>query len=269
MQLFANICAVMFGLCLGSFANVVIYRVPLGKSIVTPPSACPACGARLTLLDLVPVFSWLLLRGRCRHCKAGVSARYPLVETACALLFLCMALYAGLTPDIIPLCLMAFVLLCVSVIDRDTQEIPDGLLIFGAAVGALWVAGGALLPLIPQLGLAFALAPAWHDALLGVVAGGLPLLLLDRVVILLLKKDGFGYGDMKLMAMAGLFIGWQGMPAAFFFAFISGAVYAAALMLTKRAQRGAYMAFGPFLCAGVLLALWLGEWFLEMMGVML
>jgi leader peptidase (prepilin peptidase)/N-methyltransferase len=241
----------LLGLCFGSFANSLIYRWPRNESIVTPPSHCPACKHRLEARDLIPVVSWLLLKARCGYCKERISARYPLVEAVCALLFACAAWQAAAWPDIIPLCVLVFALLTVSVIDWDTQEIPDGLLITGATAGILWVAASHFFSGLN--------APGVIDALLGAGAGALPLFLLDRLVLLLIKKDGFGFGDVKLMAVAGLFLGWQMVLVSFFLAFIAGGMYAAFLLFSGRSKRGTYMPFGPFLAAGVLAALWWGE----------
>jgi len=250
-DLFLIIFAGLFGLCFGSFANVVIYRVPKGVSIVKPSSFCPSCDKRLRAYELVPVFSWIFLRAKCRVCKAGISYRYPIVEILCGLLFAAMAWFSP-TLSVVPLSVFAFVLLAISFIDADTQEIPDGLVIIGAVAGLVFVAGGQFFPV------QFSVAPSWYDALLGVIAGAAPLLIIDRLTLLILKKDGFGYGDVKLMAMVGLFIGWRLMLPAFLFAFFAGAVFAVYLMATGKAKRGAYMAFGPFLCVGTLLAFWFG-----------
>jgi len=242
----------IMGLCFGSFANVVVYRLPRGGSIILPPSHCPACEKKLSKLDLVPVLSWLALRGSCRFCGTRISPRYPAVELSCAALFAGMVWFMGVSFSLVPLCLLAFVLLCSTLTDWDTMEILDQPLIFGAIVGSAWVIGGFFLPH------SFPNAPTWSDALLGVLAGALPLFLIDKVVMLLMNKDGFGFGDVKLMAMAGLFLGWQGIPQAFFFAFVGGGIYGAFLLLTRRAERYSYVAFAPFLCAGVLISLWRG-----------
>ena len=250
--------AVIFGLCFGSFANVLIYRMPRKISIILPPSQCPACSHRLRVLDLLPVASWLALGGSCRYCKASIGWRYPIVELVCALLFVAMV---GFTASFsaIPLAFFAFILVSISLIDWDTQEIPDGLLVAGGICGILWVVMAYFAPY------AFPLAPYWLDGVLGVVAGALPLLLIDRLAIFVLKKDGFGYGDVKLMAVAGLFLGWQLVFVAYYFAFIIGGVYAIFLLVTRRARRGGYMAFGPFLALGILGALWFGQKFISAM----
>jgi len=242
----------MFGLCFGSFANVIIYRVPKNLSVVKPSSACPFCGKKLTLFELIPVLSQLFLRGKCRECKAKISWRYASVEILCGLLFAAMA-YFSPTFSVIPLGIFVFILLVISFIDADTMEIPDGLVLTGAVSGIAYVACGYFFR--EQ----FPFAPEWQDALIGVVAGAAPLFILDRITLLLIKKDGFGYGDVKLMAMVGLFIGWRLMLPAYIFAFVTGAIFAVYLIATGKAKRGAYMPFGPFLCAGTLLALWFGD----------
>ncbi|MCL1863378.1 MAG: prepilin peptidase [Defluviitaleaceae bacterium] len=243
----------LFGVIFGSFANVVIYRVPKKLSIVQPPSACPFCEKRLGAIELIPIVGWLFLRGRCRSCTGKISPRYPLVELLCGGLFAAMEIFVGFVWLLLPLCVFAFVLLVIAFIDFDTQTIPDGLVIAGAVAGIVWIMQGGMV---------------WN-ALFGVLAGALPLLVVDRLTLFFLKKDGFGYGDVKLMAMVGLFIGWQAMLVAFFVAFAVGAVFALYLMISGKVKRGSYMAFGPFLCIGSLVALWFGDgilgWYLSLL----
>jgi len=248
MQLYITINAALFGLLFGSFANVIIYRVPKEESIVMPASRCPACGKPLSFFDLIPVFSWLFLRGKCRYCKIKIPARYPAVELLCALLFAWASFTGGFA--VLPMCMLAFAMLCVTFIDIDHRIIPDGLVIFGAVVGALWVVFSAFF----NLG-----APDVPDALLGALAGAAPLFLVDRLCLIIIKKDGFGFGDVKLMAMAGLYTGWQHILTALFVAVIAGGLYGGVLLVTRRAGRGDYFAFGPFLAAGVLIAAMHGE----------
>jgi len=248
--------AFIMGLCFGSFGNVLIYRMPNNASILSPPSYCPGCKNRLKPSDLIPVISWIILRGKCRFCKKSISVRYPLIELASGLLFLVSVLFTA-SLSAIPIAIFLFILLVVSMTDWDTQEIHDKVLIFGSIVGVLWSGFGGH-DFFPY-------APHWTDALLGVVAGALPLFLIDRITILLLKKDGFGYGDVKLMAMVGLFLGWQLTLVAFVFAFMFGGLFGAFLMLTKKVGRGSYIAFGPFLCAGTALSLFFGEVFIAML----
>ena len=246
--------AFVVGLCFGSLANVLIYRLPLKRSIVKPQSACTACGEFIATYDLLPVLSWVMLKGRCRCCRAFISLRYPLVELACGLLFAGMVL---LTPTIsaVFLSAFAFILLVISYIDWDTQEIYDGLLIIAALVGVIWV--------VCSYFFVFPLAPCFINAVLGILVGAAPLFVLDKLTLAIYKKDGFGYGDVKLMAVSGLFLGWQYVLMAFFFAFLSGGFYATILLITGRAKSGEYIAFGPFLSSGVISALWFGRALLE------
>jgi len=158
------------------------------------------------------------------------------------------------TPSLsaIPLSLFAFALLVVALIDWDTREIPDSLLIFIALIGLSWVALGHFSNLLP-------LSPDFINAGLGILAGGMPLLVIDRLMLIFYKKDGFGYGDVKLMAVSGIYLGWRLVIVAFICAFLAGGMYAAFLLITGRAKRGEYIAFGPFLCTGVITALWFGQ----------
>jgi len=250
--------AFIFGLCFGSFANVLAYRLPRKLSVIKPASSCPACKHRLGVLDLIPVLSHAFLRGRCRYCKKSISVRYSIVELICAMLFAGMVFFTT-SLSAIPLAFLAFILLAITLIDWSIQEIPNNLVIAGSIAGVAWIAAAFFIPeILPH-------APVWHNALIGAAVGAMPLLLIDRVCIWALKKDGFGYGDVKLMAMAGLFLGWHLTLVAFLFAFITAGAYAAFLMATGRAKTGTYIAFGPFLCAGSLAALWFGQ---EFMGLL-
>ena len=254
MLIFAFIVGLMFG----SFANVVIVRLPGKKSVIKPPSACPACGIRLAPWDLIPVVSWVFLMGKCRRCRAKISLRYPLVELVCGVVFVGM-MHLSPTLSVAPLWALGFVLVTVAFIDWDTREIPDGLLICAAFAGALWVALGHLSPGW------FPLAPVWYHGLLGMAAGALPLLVIDRLALLIWKKDGFGYGDVKLMAVIGLFLGWQMTLLSLVLSVLICFPFAVYLLVKQQVKQdgdfNGYMAFGPFLCLGALLALWFGECF--------
>jgi len=151
--------------------------------------------------------------------------------------------------DIVLLCIVGVILLVISYIDAKTQEIPDILVGAIALAGAVWIVLGGI---------------TWQNALLGAAAGALPLLIIDRLSLILAKKDAFGYGDVKLMAAAGLFLGWQLVFVAFFFAFVSGGLVAAVLLLIKKVERGQYIAFAPFLCLGIAIAFFLGEIFIKL-----
>lgn len=202
-------------------------------------------GEKFTALELMPAFGWMFNRkSKLRGEKPDL--RYPLVQAACTVLFTVMAAYSGSWISSVFLCALAFVLLCVSCIDIISREIPDVFVLSGAAAGILWIILSCFVPLG---------APLWYDALLGALAGALPLFLIDRATILLLDKDAFGYGDMKLMAMAGLFLGWKLALVSLALAIIAGGIFSAVMLCSHRAEKGSYIAFGPFLSVGVLNAL--------------
>ena len=233
----------LLGVCFGSFANVLVFRLPKKKSVLTPHSFCPACKERIKPYDLVPVISYIVLGGKCRICLAKISPMYPIVELLCGLLFLATAVLYPF-PAAVPFAVLAFALVVVALIDMQVQEIPDSMLVLMVAAAVFWTI--------------FDPYSIWpRDALVGVLAGALPLFLLDRITLVLVKKDGFGYGDMKLMGAVGLFLGWQGVLVVYFVAFVTAAIAVVYLLWTKKTKRGGYIAFGPFICIGTITAAWL------------
>jgi leader peptidase (prepilin peptidase)/N-methyltransferase len=239
--------AIVLGLCVGSFLNVVIARLPEGRSIVTPGSACPRCGRAIAWYDNVPVLSFLRLRGRCRHCAGAISWRYPFVELATAALFALAVLTRGVGPELAPALVLAAALVAITGIDLDHQIIPDVVTLPGIAVG-----------------LAFSLLlghPRWMDALIGaLVGGGL------FFVIIVASRGGMGGGDMKLAAMLGAFLGWRPLLVAILTAVLTGGILAIALLALRRKGRKDAVPFGPFLALGGLVALFWGapliDWYL-------
>lgn len=235
------ITAGLFGLCFGSFANVVIWRLPREQSVVTPSSHCTSCEKALKPYHLVPVFSWLFLRGKCAYCGAGISPRYTVVELLTAALFV---LVTYLQPQYaLFYCGLMFVLVVVSFIDAETQYIPISLLVTGAVLGA---ALAAYRVLFLREGLS-----VLRDSLLAAIIGFGVLLILDGGCRLILKKQGFGVGDMMLMGLCGLFLAPWGTFWAYYFSFILAGVWAVGLLVRKKQELGTYFAFGPFLCMGV------------------
>ena len=174
----------ILGLLIGSFINVCIVRIPEGESIVFPPSRCPRCQKRLSPLDLIPVISYLLLRGKCRHCGEKISARYPLVEILVSVLFILVYRKYGLSFSALAYAVLAAVLVAASFIDLEHMIIPDALNIFLGAAGLLFLLAGQTV--------------SWRQALLGFAAGGGILLLLGYLSVWILKKEGMGGGDIKL-----------------------------------------------------------------------
>jgi len=239
----------VFGLLLGSFLNVVAYRLPRGESLATPGSHCPGCDTPIKPYDNVPVLSWLLLRGRCRSCRTTIAWRYPLVELVTALLLAAVVLSAGTGEDV--WLGLAFVLLLVpvTVIDLDTRTIPNKLTLAGAIV-----APAILLLTDPS---------ALPEHLIAAAAAGGFLF-----VAALAYPGGMGMGDVKLAFVMGLFLG-RDVGVAMFVALIAGTLVGALVMARKGTKEGRKTAipFGPFLALGGLVALFAGEplvdWYLN------
>ena len=237
--------SVLFGLCLGSFANVCIYRIPLNKSIVHPPSSCPQCGGRIRYYDNIPVISYLFLLGRCRQCKASVSWRYPLVEILMALLSLALFIRFGYHPQYFLFLLFAGTLLTLSFIDLDHKILPDVLTLPGIAVGwaVSFLPGGI----------------SWLDSLIGLVSGGGALYLVAALYARITGREGLGGGDMKLLAMIGAWLGWISLPLIVLMSSLSGAVIGSVFILVGGKSVRTQIPFGPFLSLGALSYLFFGR----------
>jgi leader peptidase (prepilin peptidase)/N-methyltransferase len=249
MEMLSGILIFILGLVIGSFLNVCIYRLPLGKSIVTSPSSCPACGSKLRPWDLVPVFSYLFLGGKCRYCKARISVQYPLIELLNGALYALLYVRFGLVWPLLVYMALASLLIVISVIDIGHMEIPNGLIIAGLAMGAVQLVASIFTPYFN----------AWHSYVIGFFAGGLPLLLIALFCAYVLKKDAMGGGDIKLMAFCGLIIGWRLVITAYLIGIISGAVVGVVLMALNKRKRSDAIPFGPFLSLGVLLSVFFGD----------
>ncbi|MEG2008393.1 MAG: prepilin peptidase, partial [Oscillospiraceae bacterium] len=227
-----------FGITVGSFLNVCILRLPKGESIVTVPSHCTGCGKRLRWFELIPLFSYLFLRGRCSVCKSRISAQYPLIEAANGVLWITLFWRFGPTPEFLPACFLCSALIVLSVIDARTREIPPGTTIFILVLG--------LVRVLFDLN-------NWPLYVIGFFAVSLPLYL----ILILTRGRGIGGGDIKLMAVCGLFLGWKLVVLAFFAGCCIGSVVHLSLMAAKKA--GHSLALGPYLSAGVFLALMWGD----------
>lgn len=234
----------IFGSCIFSFLNVVIYRLPRKLNFVTGRSMCPSCGHALGAADMIPVIGWVLLGGKCRYCKAGVSLRYPAVELLGGLLaVLCLKHYGATFRAA-----AAFVFLCiltaVAFIDADTMEIPFPLVLSAA------IAGTVSCPLFPEISIL--------ERGIGAVCVSVPLYLLT-----LLVPGAFGGGDIKLTAACGIFLGWRLNLLSLFLAVTGGGAYGFWLLTAKRKGKRDHFAFGPFLCAGMAAAMFAGEGILD------
>ncbi len=245
------LCALL-GLNVGSFLNVCIYRLPRGKSIVSPPSACPRCSKRIAWWDNIPVLSFVMLGGKCRNCGKKISIRYPAVELVTALLFLFVASGFSWNWQIIFPLYYGSVLLVVTLTDFDLKLIPDSLTLPGIPIGLIyhgWLGG------------------EWLDSILGILAGGGSLLLIGEVYLRLRKREGMGGGDVKLAAMMGAFLGWQGAFLVLFLSSFFGGVFGVGLMLFRKSSGSAEIPFGVFLAPVGFFALLYGDilvsWYLQ------
>lgn len=242
--------AFLLGLCIGSFLNVCIYRIPLGISVAKGRSICPSCETTLKGYDMVPLLSFALLRGKCRSCAAKISPRYPLVEGLTGVLFLLLALVYGFTFAAGIYAVFFACLVCIAFIDMDTQIIPDRFHIVIACLGV------AAIFLVPDI--------LWYEHLIGAVCVSLPLL------IVALLTGGFGFGDIKLMAAAGLLLGWKLILVGLFVGVIVGALFAVVLLARKKAGRKTKMPFGPFLALGLVTATLVGptviQWYTALLS---
>jgi leader peptidase (prepilin peptidase)/N-methyltransferase len=240
-------CAVA-GLLIGSFLNVVIWRLPRGESIVRPASHCPACDAPIAPRDNVPVVSWLLLRGSCRHCGARISVRYPLVELSTAVLFAAFAVRFGAHAVLPAFLYLAAVGVALALIDLDHQRLPDALTLPSYPVGLL------------LLGIAAAAdgsGGAYGRAVIGMVA-----LFGFYALVWFVYPAGMGLGDVKLAGVLGLYLGWLGwgqLVVGAFAAFAVGAVVSVAVVLAMGGGRKTRVPFGPFMLVGTLIGIYAGH----------
>jgi leader peptidase (prepilin peptidase)/N-methyltransferase len=242
------------GLLIGSFLTVVVDRVPEGGSVVAPPSRCGSCGLRLGPLDLVPVISWVALRGKCRRCRAPIGIEPIGIELATATLFVLMAIRFDDTRAAIPAyCILMAVLVAQTWIDLRTQRLPREITYTGMILGAVALSIAAIVIDEPEriamaaLGAAIALAAMW--------------------AIYALSKGGMGDGDVRLAPLLGMYLGWLNpgivLPG-LFFGFIAGAVVGVAMMATDRAGRRTPVPFGPFLALGTVVAIFFGQHFVDL-----
>ena len=243
-SIFLNGYILLIGMCVGSFLNVCIYRLPKGNSIVKPPSSCPVCGLSIKWYDNIPILSYVLLRGRCRGCKTVISIRYPIVELLTGLFAWITWMQFGFSVSTPIYFFFVAALLVITFIDIDHRIIPDIITLPGIPIGF------AVSFALPSLD--------WLSSLLGILSGGGILLTIAWCYQLITGKDGMGGGDIKLLAMMGAFLGWKGVLFTIMASSLVGTLVGVIMML--RAGKGMKMAlpYGPFLAIGAILYLFLG-----------
>jgi leader peptidase (prepilin peptidase)/N-methyltransferase len=246
----------LLGLAVGSFLNVVIYRVPRGESLVRPGSHCPHCGHAVRNRHNIPVLGWLLLRGRCADCKARVSARYPLVEAGTAALFVAVTARFGFSWELPAYLYLAAIAVALAIIDLDVKRLPD-LIVKPSYVVALVLLAPAVIA-----------EHSWAAAARGAAAA---VLLFVFFAALWLLPRGMGWGDVKLAGLLGLYLGWLGWSTTVvgaFSGFLIGGVIGVLLMLMRRAGRRSRIPYGPAMLAGAFVAVFAGpaiaDWYLSL-----
>lgn len=255
----------LFGLLIGSFLNVVVYRVPNGLSIVSPPSACPGCGMQIRPLDNIPVLSWLLLRGRCRQCREPISVRYPLVELGTGLAFAAVTVWVVVSTSstsgsdsnrgaiagalmLVAYLYLAAISIALALIDSDTHRLPNIIVMPSYLVAAVLLTASALFG-------------GDFEALLLAIVGGMAMWTF-YFALAFAYPAGMGFGDVKLAGLLGLYLGFLGVGPLLigaFGAFVLGGVYSLILIWLKRAGRKSGIPFGPWMLLGAWLGIFLGE----------
>lgn len=250
------VAAAAMGLAVGSFLNVVVYRVPRGESVVHPRSRCPQCGRQLSAGDNIPVLSWLLLRGRCRTCRAPISARYPAIELGTALLFALLAWRLHDDAALPAFLVFAAAGIAVSAVDLERFIVPNRI---------VYPALGLIAPLLV---VAAAVEGEWGSLGRAAVGGAVGFGAL--FAIHLVSPRGMGFGDVRLAGLLGVVVGWLGVAhvlLALFLGFLSGSLVSVGLVATRLRTRKDRVPFGPFLVLGAVLAILLGQPILRWYGV--
>lgn len=254
MPTFMAVLVFIFGASIGSFLNVVVYRLPEGLSLLHPPSRCPHCQHRVKPYDNVPIFGWLWLKGRCRYCRVAIAIRYPLVEMVTGILFLVAFLHFESLPVIVGMWFFLSWLFALSLIDLDTMTLPNPLTQSGLLLGLLFQG---------VLGWSLGQAPGSAMHILGGVIGiVLGIWLFDVITIVgsvLYGQTVMGGGDAKLAAMMGAWLGWKYLLLASFLACVIGAIAGAGGVLLGLIKRRQPMPFGPFLALGAVLTAFWGD----------
>ena len=234
----------VFGICIGSFLNVCIYRLPESKSIVRPRSICPSCGTLIAFYDNIPIFSYIALRGKCRHCETRISFRYPIIEFISGIFAVGVFLMYGLSFEALIYYTFIATLLVITFIDIDHQIIPDVISLPGIPI---FFAASFALPDVTVV-----------ESILGILIGGGSLFLVAWLYHLITRKEGMGGGDIKLLAMMGAIIGWKGVLFTLFAASAVGTLAGLLVIIKTGSTMKLKIPFGPFLALGAIAYIFFG-----------
>lgn len=235
----------IYGSCIGSFLNVVIYRVPINISIAKGRSYCPKCNHKIKSYDLIPILSYMLLKGKCRNCKDSISIRYPLIELFTGIIAVITFMARGFSLEAVIIFLVAAILIAIAMIDFDTMTIPDELVIAIIPLALVMVYLQNDISLLSRIIAFFEIS--------------IPMIMLNYFV-----QDSFGGGDVKLISVCGIILGWQNTLLAMFIAILIGGFYAIYLLVSGKSKKGAHIAFGPYICIGVYIAMIYGNEIISM-----
>ncbi|HUE88985.1 MAG TPA: prepilin peptidase [Vicinamibacterales bacterium] len=242
------ILAAVLGVCVGSFLNVCIYRLPRGQSLASPPSRCPGCERPLRWYHNIPIVSWIALRGRCAYCHAPISMQYPIIELVTALVWVLIVWMTPVGWLLASRLVLATALIVLFMIDLEHQLLPNVITLPGILVGSAF---------------SFVAPPGPVDSLLGILLGGGVLYGIAAAYYVLRKEEGMGMGDVKMLAMVGAFLGWRAVLLTLVLSSFAGAVIGVAMMGLQKGNLRYALPFGTFLAAGTLIAMLFGERMLE------
>ena len=236
---FIAVFLLLFGLCVGSFLNVCIHRLPLKQSVVHPGSRCPSCGYELRWYDNIPVLSYVMLRARCRSCSRAISLQYPLIEVVTAIVFLAHWYAFGPTPLFAVRLIFGCALIVLFMIDLEHQILPDVITLPGIVIGVV---------------LSLFLPPGPIESLIGLLLGGGLLWAIAEAWFRLRKVDAMGFGDVKMLAMVGAWLGWKMVILTFVLSSMMGGVIGAVLLASRRADMATRVPFGTMLAVAAMMA---------------
>ncbi|HOV26983.1 MAG TPA: prepilin peptidase [Pseudobacteroides sp.] len=256
MTIFFYIIVFMYGLVIGSFLNVCIWRIPLGESVVKPPSHCTKCGTRLTALDLVPLFSYLFLRGKCRYCKVKISIKYPLMELLTAIIYLPLFYKYGHNGQYIEFFAAAYlmsILIVVFFIDLKHRKIPNSLVASGLVGSIVLIVYNFFKPLYIYGD------SNWWNPILGMVVSSGFIFIVSLISMGLFKKESFGFGDIKLLFVIGAYFGWKMSLVALCATLAISALAVLVAAVLKRNDKRGNIPFGSFIAVGTYITFLFGS----------